>query len=90
MKIGQEIVCVNDHHQDPRTPCVVEGETYTIRGISPATGGLYLVGLELDYIRPGLERAFMRSRFREMDERFSEDVLENVLERIKEEELECV
>ena len=90
MKIGQQVVCVDDRHQDPTTPCVVEGKTYTIRGFSPLTGGLYLVGLELDYIRPGLERAFLRSRFREVDDLFSEKVLENVLEKIKEEELECV
>ena len=70
MEKEQKVVCINDHYQDTSTPCVVKGEIYTIRGISPVTGGLYLVGLTLDFIRPNIERAFLKSRFREMDERF--------------------
>lgn len=90
MKPGVKVICINDHHQDKGTPCVVKGEIYTIRGISPATGGLYLAGITLDFIRPGLERAFLRSRFREIDEQFGEKVLEKILEEMKTEVQEIV
>ena len=89
MKKGSKIVCVNDHNQDSYTPCVVKGEIYIIRGFSPITTGVYLEGIFLDEMSNGIERAFLRSRFREIDDSFGEEVLSNIIEQIAAEELIC-
>lgn len=93
MYIGQKIVCIDDKNQsDFNTPCacVIEGEIYTIRGFRPGTGGLYLEEIKLEDLGGGLERGFLRSRFREIDMRFGEEVLGRIMEEINEEELETI
>ena len=93
MYVGQKIVCIDDKNQhdfQAQCPCVTEGETYSIRGFRPGTGGIYLVEIKLEDVVPGIERGFLRSRFREIDMRFGEEVLEIIVQIIEEEELETV
>ena len=89
-KIGQKVVCINDAHQMhtiPPSPDVVKGKIYTVRGIRHGTGGLYLEGMFLDMIAPGIERGYLRERFRPLDERFAEEVLEKIMLESKAEEM---
>lgn len=93
MHIGQKVICINDNNQfdikEPN-PSVIKGEIYTIRGFSSITKGLYLEGLILEEIEPGIERAFCRTRFREIDFSFGEEVVEKVLAKIEEKRLEII
>ena len=89
MKIGSKVVCIDDKHQYDfykACPLAVVGCIYTIRGFRPDTGGLYLEEIELEFLSSGIERGFIRSRFREVDMQFGEKVTEKISKEILVEE----
>jgi hypothetical protein len=78
MHVNQRVICVNDKNQFGFGKNVVAGEIYTIRGFSPVTTGVYLKEIYLDEMRPNVERAFLVSRFRELNDDFADEVLEKI------------
>lgn len=92
MYTGQRVLCIDDRNQMAGCgPDVKEGEVYIIRGFSKVTTGLYLEGMYLDEIEPGVERAYLRRRFRPVDEdNFVEELLARIEEKVEQEHLQII
>lgn len=93
---GEKVVCINDKNFDVRLYAYhlpVEEKTYTVRAVIWAPSiGRYGILLEEIVNRPlegkdgGFEPFFNEERFRKIDE--IDSLLTNILEDVKEEELE--
>lgn len=78
-KVGQKVVCVNP------APPLIKGEVYTIVGFHPTDKEGVLIKEVENESQTGY--GFYYWRFRPIDETFAEEVLSNIKEQIKEEEL---
>jgi hypothetical protein len=87
---NDKLVCINNkpiHQNNPYNislPKLVEGEIYTVEKL--INGGYVLAEVKSTHPSGG----FDGSRFRKVDFNFGEEVCNEILEKIKEEELVCV
>ncbi len=96
-KIGEKAVCI-DHFEFREDDAIignkfpVKNEIYTIRGIFIDHEGTYLVFEELinpfvHYADASGECQFNSAKFRKLDHQFAEDVIANIIEKVREESL---
>lgn len=92
-KIGDKVVCI-EHFEGMYTPIhikssgenPVKGRIYTFDGFNMRNGGIYLK--ELNYINDiGFRVSFASYKFRKLSDIWSEQILEEIIEQVKEEEL---
>lgn len=78
--IGQKIVCIDDSYMKGSYDYsgLELGEIYTVTRISRAGIGVFISEVSGE---------FLSSRFREIDEKFSEYVINNIIEKIRKDEL---
>jgi hypothetical protein len=97
-EVGQKVVCIKNHSQG----VVVEGKIYTVFGLKPCTScELLRLDVGISTPRDGICSCGTKhdqngihwiasQLFRPLDDEFATSVLENILEQIKEEQLETV
>lgn len=79
-KVGQKVVCV----KEPISGSVKKGKIYTVKDV----GFNYEYWVRLEEAIPyGKYKNFSAWRFREIDEAFATEVLEQIKEQIEEEQL---
>lgn len=92
-KIGDKVVCVEHFkgiYLKTGIKCPgenpVKGRIYTFDGFSTHPEGIYLE--ELNYINNmGFRVSFISYKFRKLSDIWSEQILEEIIEQVKEEEL---
>jgi hypothetical protein len=97
-EVGQKVVCIKNHSQG----VVTEGKIYTIFGLKPCTScKLLRLDVGISTPRDGICSCGTQHKqngvhwiasnlFRPLDDEFATSVLENILEQIKEEQLETI
>lgn len=97
-EVGQKVVCIKSHSQG----VVIEGKIYTIFGLKPCTScKLLRLDVGVSTPRDGICSCGTKhdqngihwiasQLFRPLDDEFATSVLENILEQIKEEQLETI
>jgi hypothetical protein len=97
-EVGQKVVCIKNHSQG----VVIEGKIYTVFGLKPCTScKLLRLDVGISTPRDGICSCGTRhaqngihwiasNLFRPLDDDFATSVLENILEQIKEEQLETI
>jgi len=97
-EIGQRVICIKNHSQN----VVQEGKIYTIYSIQNCSCNLVTLDVGVSTVNKynlcNCKRKYeskgvhwvASDLFKPLDETFAESVLENILEQIREEELELV
>jgi hypothetical protein len=97
-KVGEKVVCIDSRVNDYRFIELgliypIKNEIYTIRKIFTSISGnvtFYLeeiINVPMNTVAGFIEVGFKSSRFRKLDHQFGEDVIADIIKKVKQEEL---